>query len=182
MRQQGFTATIFGVNIKVNGPADAVEKLSENVAKQINDLRAQMTTARGGRAMPEHTGTGRVLWVDDMPSNNLFEVGKLEDEGFRVEQVASTGEAEAALQKSQFALVITDMGRMEDGKFVADAGLQLIADIRERESSDGSPKTPVLVYCSPKAAAAYGQRARDAGADGVTASTTELLQQIAETT
>jgi CheY-like chemotaxis protein len=190
MRQRGFTATIFGNEVKLNSPSEAVETLSSNFEKQIDDLRAQVEALQDGRRTERTVGPDRppssgpgvrtVLWVDDNPSNNLFEVGKLRDAGFVVTQVESTDAAVTDLQHSQFDLVITDMSRTEHGRRVDDAGMKLIEWIRRRESSDGRPQTPVFVYCSAWAAAEYGQAARDAGATGVTASTTELLKGIGE--
>ncbi len=191
MRQRGFTATIFGNEVKLNGPSEAVETLSENFKKQIDDLRAQLTALQVGGPPPaakELEGatatasatTRTVLWVDDTPSNNLFEVGKLRDEGFVVTQVESTEAAVAALQQTQFDLIITDMSRIERGRRVDDAGLKLIDWMRRQESGDGVLRTPVFVYASSEAVSTYGQAARDAGAIGITASTTELLQGVAE--
>ena len=52
MRQRGFTATIFGNEVKLNGPSEAVETLSENFKKQIDDLRAQLTALQVGGPTP----------------------------------------------------------------------------------------------------------------------------------
>jgi CheY-like chemotaxis protein len=188
MREHGFTTTMFGVNVKVNGSSEAVEKLSANVGKQIDDLRNQITALSAGTAgapsrsaaaaRPRITGDRRVLWVDDHPDNNLFEVGKLRKEEVDVTTVTSTGDAMKALQQDHFDVVITDMVRREGLRDVRNAGVRLIEKMRAK----GTDQTPVFVYCSAEDAVGKpAQDAMDAGATAVTASTTTLLQDLAET-
>jgi CheY-like chemotaxis protein len=187
--QRGFTAKIFGNEVKLNGPTDAVETLSATFKKQIDDLRAQVTAlqtktdsapaaAHGltSEAQPART----LLWVDDNPDNNLFEVGELMEAGFVVTQVRSTAEALSRLQEGNFDLVVTDMGRKEHGRRVDDAGLRLIEWIREHEISKTRQQMPVFVYCSDRAIATYGEKAIQSGATGITSSTTGLLRGIRE--
>lgn len=188
MRQRGFTAKIFGNEVELNGPTDAVETLSETFKKQIDDLRAQVTALQShgettvleaAEAMPPGSESTRIaLWVDDRPENNLFEVGKLNEAGFVVTQVTSTDEAVAKLRRDQFDLIITDMGRTEHGRDVPDAGLRLIDWIRKRERDENRPKVPVFIYCSAWAVEYYGAEALARGATGVTSSTTTFLQGL----
>jgi CheY-like chemotaxis protein len=188
MRQRGFTAKIFGNEVQLNGPTEAVETLSATFKKQIDDLRAQVTALQSpgattgleaAEAIPPGRASARTaLWVDDNPDNNLFEVGKLNEAGFVVTQVTSTDEAVAALRGDRFDLVVTDMGRREHGRDVPDAGLRLVDWIRTREADEQHPPVPVFVYCSAWAVEQLGPQAVDRGATGVTSSTTALLQGI----
>jgi CheY-like chemotaxis protein/acetolactate synthase regulatory subunit len=188
MRQRGFTAKIFGNEVKLNGPTDAVETLSATFKKQIDDLRAQLTALQShgqttaleaAEAMaPGRSSARTALWVDDTPENNLFEVGKLNEAGFEVVQVRSTEEAVTRLRQEQFDLVVTDMGRNEHGREVPDAGLRLIDWIRTREREENRPQVPVFMYCSVWAVEHFSQEAVARGATGITSSTTTLLQGI----
>lgn len=188
LRERGFTAEIFGNKVQLNGPTDAVERLSTAFEKQIDDLRAQVTALQSpgetsaleaAEALPPGSASTRTaLWVDDHPKNNLFEVGKLSDAGFMVTQVTSTEEAVAILRREQFDLVVTDMGRDERGRNVPDAGLRLLDWIRNREREEDRPEIPVVIYCSAWAVEHYGAEAKARGATAVTSSTTTFLQDI----
>jgi CheY-like chemotaxis protein len=196
MRQRGFTASIFGNEVSLHGPTEAVETLSGTFEKQIDDLRTQLTALQARRADPDDgqpaprtavtrefahpRGARTVLWVDDNPANNLFEMGKLREAGFLVRQVGSTDEAVAALEEKhdEFDLLITDMHRKEGGDERAEAGIQLIEWLRRFEGNKQLPEIPAIVYCSAWAVRTFGSKALARGATGVTASTTELLTMV----
>ena len=101
-----------------------------------------------------HLANRRVLWVDDIATNNSSERRALEVLGITVQDARSTQEALEALKDDRFALVITDLGRQEDGQRRDEAGLELIRAIREE-----GWKIPVYIY-----AGAAGLRTT-AGAD-----------------
>ena len=53
----------------------------------------------------------RILWVDDRPQNNLYEVRALVALGIGVDQVTTTEAALTMLRNEQYDLVISDVGR-----------------------------------------------------------------------
>jgi CheY-like chemotaxis protein len=187
MRRRGFSAKVFGSEVTLNGPTDAVETLSDAIEKQIDDLRTQVTglqsaaTSRGpgGLVTPSGEPANRelafheVLWVDDRPANNLFETGKLREAGARVTVAITTREAIEALEQKHFDVVITDMQRREDGRDKPEAGIELIDRISENHQD-----LPVYVYCGKWAVETLGGKARARGARGATASTTQLLEWV----
>src|SRR4051812_17808672 len=187
MKSRGFSAKVFGNEVRLNGPTDAVETLSDAVEKQIDDLRHHVTvlqaavgsTEPGIQALApgdyEHRELAfrDVLWVDDRPANNLFEVGKLREAGAAVTEVTTTRHAIRALREKNFDVVITDMQRTENGRNKPEAGIELI-----KWMSKAHPEVPVYVYCGAWAVEALGDKARKEGANGATASTTELLEWV----
>jgi CheY-like chemotaxis protein len=129
------------------------------------DHPAQMSDALPARLL------NRVLWVDDVPSNNFYEVAQLQTLGVDVVQTTSTGDGLAALFGAAipFDAVVSDMGRDEPSGFSRNAGLDLIRRIRERDHN-----VPVFIYASTQALARRSEIVA-AGGNGVTASPTELF-------
>jgi CheY-like chemotaxis protein len=118
--------------------------------------------------------TRRVLWVDDEPQNNAYEIAALQDRGVEVVQSASTRDAIFKLaQQGGFDAVITDMGRFESGHLRSTAGLDLLTWIEQ-----SGPSVPVVVYTSRHGAHQHGAKALEAGAIGATASATELFELL----
>lgn len=115
-----------------------------------------------------------VLWVDDHPENNAFEVHALEERGVTVQLVRSTDDALRAIRTARlpFDAIISDMGRREDGRERRHAGIELIERLRGEDVT-----TPVVVYASAGAVAREGDRVRRLGA-AATASATELLELL----
>ena len=101
--------------IKIAGVELSVQQASEQIGKQLSDLQAKVaeleaaalaagthpatkdTTTEGyGTSERDLPGPLSILWVDDTPANNAFEVSGLRDAGHRIDQVTST---EAALSR-----------------------------------------------------------------------------------
>jgi CheY-like chemotaxis protein len=111
-----------------------------------------------------------VLWVDDNPSNNTYEVLALKRMGLVVEQVTSTQAALEALKPRRFDLVISDMGRGSDKL----AGYSLLDAIRA--SGD---RTPFLIYAGSNAEE-HKREALRRDAQGSTNDPRELLANVIE--
>ena len=88
-------------------------------------------------------GAQTVLWVDDKPNNNLYQITALQAANIGVETVASTDEAMKHLEGSKPTAIISDMGRWENGDWHGDAGLELIRKVRASDD-----RTPIFVYAS----------------------------------
>jgi len=84
---------------------------------------------------------GAILWVDDHPENNLSITQALAELKIRVDTVLSTDEAIRRLTSTYYALVISDLGRTEDGTENPMAGNDLILAMRAQ-----GIETPVIIY------------------------------------
>jgi len=87
----------------------------------------------------------RILWVDDNPSNNRFEISYLEQLGTTVSYATTTELALAEIMKHKPDLVISDISRVENGQRVARAGLELIQQVQARAMA-GAAMPPVIFY------------------------------------
>lgn len=114
-----------------------------------------------------------VLWVDDHPENNALLLDELQRNGVRVDLARSTQDGLALLAERRYGLIISDMGRFEDGHEVSDAGIRLVKAVRERDAD-----IPFLIYASASANRRYGQQALDAGATVMTSSPTVVSTQL----
>jgi CheY-like chemotaxis protein len=114
-----------------------------------------------------------VLWVDDDPRNNALQLDQMERKGIVVETARSTREALQKLTGQRYQLIVSDMERTEDGRVVADAGLELVRTIRAFDR-----ETPVVIYSAGPTAKIYGEQARKAGATMVTGSWYKLSEEL----
>lgn len=152
---------------------------------QIHELETLRSTSEPIVAEPEPSSenliaaaTKSILWVDDKPENNAFEIAKLKAEDYSVVESTSTDNAMKQLQEGlSVDVIITDMGRTEGKEYIPDAGLQLIKKIR-----DASINVPIFCYTSPKAAQRHHDQTLEAGGNGATASPTALFQMIRRST
>jgi CheY-like chemotaxis protein len=109
-----------------------------------------------------------VLWVDDLPGNNVWERRALEAYGMRFRLATSTAEAEELLRTGDFAAIISDMSRPGDRR----AGYTLLEQVRA-----GGTQTPYFIYTASRSAS----RIRDAlrrGAQGLTNDPDELVAMV----
>lgn len=193
LKERGFKAHAFGVGIEVGEQTVSPQQVVEGQRRQAEDLRqtlsllSEQVAALGGAARPgalaeaelelvptaAPTRTRRVLWVDDQPSNNAYEIAALKDK-VKVALVTSTAEALRRLASDpQFDAIVTDMGRSEAGEFRETAGLTLLRELKERRID-----IPVIVYASEAAVKKYGREARELGGVEATANSTTLLELL----
>lgn len=106
----------------------------------------------GGPSAPGTLLGKRILWVDDVPDNNLLETRSLETLGASVTSVRSTKEATELLRPAKeakqvsgrpgFDLILSDIHRVEDGESRPRAGFELLEKLRE----DRGVYTPIIFY------------------------------------
>ena len=111
----------------------------------------------------------RVLWVDDHPRGNAYEIDAITSAGGSVEIARSTSEALAKFETGRFDAVITDMGRGPS----REAGLDLIRAIRKVDS-----EVPVFVYTGASQVSGNQIKVKQAGGDGITASSVDLFEML----
>jgi CheY-like chemotaxis protein len=175
------------VTFKGFGTEITLQEASRSVEKQLADLQEKVTQLRSvvEQVHPEvrqtmniagvqesHPGE-RILWVDDHPANNAFEIARLRRLGATVDQVTSTDEALQSLTHDRYTKVVTDMERTENGHVTPQAGISLIKRMHENDIT-----TPVFVYCSIGAVDLYHDKALAEGAADVTSSPVELFEKL----
>ena len=142
------------------------------------DSRSDITrAAQHGDRIARTVGTfTSLLWVDDRPDNNVDLIRAFRDLEIEVRLATSTDEAIRALATAEFGLIITDLGRKENGEFNAMAGLTLIQHV----AREGEDHPPIFVYASTRGLQ-NAERLRNAGAALVTASPSELFERTVTT-
>ena len=173
--------------LKLGGQELTMEEASEQQRKLIADLQAQVLEIKKsieGIALPAPAApetpekaapqmppaVTSVLWVDDQPKNNSYFVQQLVDRGVNVELAMSTAEGLRMFDKKTYGVVISDMGRTEDGIYKPTAGLELLKVIRER-----SKTTPFIIYSSSRGEKEHREAAIKLGATTLTTSPTEMF-------
>ena len=79
----------------------------------------------------------------------------------------------AASAHPDFAAIISDMGRTEDGQYHGKAAIELLAALREAGIT-----TPLIVYTTAKYAYRHNSEVISAGGDGAISSQVELLEWL----
>lgn len=110
----------------------------------------------------------RILWVDDRPSNNSFEVAALTSLGMHVQPSTSTEDALRWIERGPYDVVISDMGRPPDDQ----AGYTLLDELRRRGDA-----TPYVIYASSSSREHFDM-AVQRGAIGCTNQPVELVDMV----
>jgi len=113
-----------------------------------------------------------VLWVDDIPSNNLYERRALEVLGIRFTDSTSTEDALEKIRLNKYDVIISDMKRLPDKQ----AGYTLLA---ERQKLGDT--TPFIIYSSSNLPEHKAEALRR-GAVGSTNNPQELFQLVLNVT
>lgn len=165
--------------VKIGGNEISVQEASEQVIKQIGDLQDKIVDRSvqetAGELLGSSEATPKILWVDDHPSNNAVLMENLRADGFTIVEVTSTEAALETLQagSKNFDLIISDMGRLENGRYLATAGLSLIEATRK-----ANIKIPTYIYTTQANAMRYRTLIVEHGGNAVTSSPLELLKLI----
>ncbi|GAA4736720.1 hypothetical protein GCM10023263_93990 [Phytohabitans rumicis] len=84
--------------------------------------------------------------MDDRPDANLFERARVSETGYAVIQAESTAKARQMLGlEGPVAVIVSDMGRIENGAYNPKAGLDLVRQLR-----DDGDQTRVVFYSSQR--------------------------------
>ena len=116
---------------------------------------------------------GWILWVDDNPSNNVYEKRFFEEHRLAVHEVTNSADAFRLMAMYDYEVVISDMGRGEDRL----AGIRLAEQLRQRGID-----VPVVIY-TVRPNGADQQRAQhnlvaEAGAQGLAVTPEEVRSLI----
>jgi CheY-like chemotaxis protein len=170
-------------SLKIGGQELTMEEVNAQQRTLIADLQARVLEIQkkiGGidqpKAMQAPTKTpdkGQrtlILWVDDQPKNNSYFVQQLSDMGFSIDLALSTSEGLRRFDREKYSIIISDMGRTEEGSYKATAGLELLKNIRVQ-----SLDIPFIIFCSLRKSREHSSEARTLGVTSITSSPTELM-------
>jgi CheY-like chemotaxis protein len=174
------------VKIKIGEMEISAEQATEQISNQLKDLQNKVIELEQ-RALPQTSpqillsdkkplvpaSERRILWVDDYPSNNAIQIDKLRSEGWSIELATTTSQALEMIAIQKYNLIISDMGRRENGERRPMAGIQLAEKIRATDS-----KIPIFIFTTHQALTRFKAGVEKAKIDLITNSTVELYQQI----
>jgi CheY-like chemotaxis protein len=174
--------------IKVGGQELTMDEASTQQEKTINDLRNQINAIQQflninpldlanqiSFTTERPASSNSVLWVDDNPKNNSYLISSIQNNGYPVELAKTTNEALKFLAQNQYRVIISDMGRDENGEYRQEAGLELLQKLR----AENNP-TPFVVYCSSSGARKYKEAVIANGGISATSSSSVLFSLIKE--
>lgn len=151
------------------------EKIAE-IEERIGQSGEEFGTAQHTQPRPDAVDTKpeerRLLWVDDYPVNNAFLIDKFEKDGLEVEKALSTTDALRKLENVPYSVIITDLGRKENGIDNKFAGLELIRSVRKLGNN-----TPILVFAGQRGLE-NKDKLIEVGAHGVTASGSDVINFV----
>lgn len=176
------------IKIKIGELELTAEEATETISVQIKDLQAKVVQLESRIAAKEdkndhvtinsieysNIARGKILWVDDMPTNNAIQIDLLQNNGYEVILANSTEDGIKKFENSKnFDLIITDMGRSEKKKYIPDAGVFFVQEMRKRKVS-----VPIIVFSTRASIEKFGKDARRAGASALTNSPVDLYSLI----
>lgn len=167
-----------GVTIRQRQIAEAAAALTAAEASRLNSNetaqeapkeRAQRIADIVSRAANDGWVTGKsILWVDDRPSNNIYERQSLESLGIQFTISTSTEDALQKLDRRSYDVIISDMGRPPDSR----AGYTLLDALKQQ-----GEYPPFVIYAgsnSPK----HKREAKERGGWGTTDRPQELFELV----
>lgn len=135
---------------------NTIQEIANAIDKAINPKSAKRLTEAS------------VLWVDNKPSNNIYERQALEALGIRFTNSTSTEDALEKLQLSKYDAVISNMGRPPDNQ----AGYTLLEGVHKLRLN-----IPFIIYAGSNSPE-YKAEAQRRGAIGSTNDPQELFQLV----
>jgi CheY-like chemotaxis protein len=165
-RQQIEAAALLGAASvrQLVGAADQQQTPDEAKVREVAQAVSEATQPSVARRF----GQASILWVDDRPSNNIYERKSLEALGVRFTLSTSTEDALEKIRGTHFDAIISDMGRPPDPR----AGYTLLDQLRE-----SGVKTPFIIYAG-SSAQKHKEEAKRHGALGSTNNPQELFQLV----
>jgi CheY-like chemotaxis protein len=154
----------------------AVASVKADAPLSSSDLQTVIATVQQAGTAADNALDGpywrnHILWVDDLPDNNINERRAFEAMGISFTIALSTNEALQELANRRFAAVISDMGRMEGPR----EGYVLLDRLR-----DSGNRTPLFFYTSLNSPE-HAQEAIDHDGQGSTDNPQELFRIVMRT-
>ncbi|MBD1821931.1 response regulator [Cyanobacteria bacterium FACHB-DQ100] len=166
-RKQAEVSAALAAAAASRSDGDTNRESAAKAAKIAADIASEVVTPRLIRRARRST----VLWVDDLPNNNIYERQALEALGVNFVLATSTEEALKKTSRQRFDAIISDMGRPPDSR----AGYTLLDQLR----SNGD-QTPFIIYASSRNPEHVAESRRH-GAIGCTNNANELFEMVLST-
>ena len=109
--------------------AEKHEKWREKIKVTNKDKQNVLNRAR--RLIDIAKGTS-ILWIDDVPGNNKNEERMLKQLGMDIDYARNTAEALQFLERANYDLILSDIGREKVGGKKVDSGIETFEKIREK--------------------------------------------------
>jgi hypothetical protein len=132
------------VSVLKNAIEKGLSQFSENTDEIKNYILEQVSKSSSASQAGLTPGTlsgRRLLWVDDRPGNNIYEMDLFQRAGMDITTVISTHQANGKLRSARFDLVISDIHREEEGVSKSGAGYELLRWMRDHRF-----KMPFIFY------------------------------------
>jgi CheY-like chemotaxis protein len=179
-----FSIEIGGQKLSMKEANTLQNSLIADLQAQVSEIKQKLENAHlaspnedlaanGTRSIENTPTLTSVLWVDDNPKNNSYFIEQIEQHNVHVDLALTTEEGLKLLKKRRYSVVLSDMGRFENGTENPTAGVALVKAIRATDS-----QIPIYIHCSAQAAEKFGSDALTAGANAVSASPTQLYTQL----
>ena len=139
---------------------------NSKIVQAIEDLPKSKRLNGDSKEKPKD----RVLWVDDYPANNRSIMDVYSRLGVDFDLALSTRQALRQLNKKNYDLLISDIGRDPED----DAGIKMIRELKTKFTE----LPPIIFYAGDIALKNYGKTALDEGASLVTGSARELVLKM----
>ncbi|MGD9656934.1 MAG: response regulator [Methylocystis sp.] len=183
-----------GLTIKVAGMEISIADATKNIGSSVSDLQKKVAVleetvrklhpdaelgtytqdlAGKNAAITKYTSETppnkfSILWVDDYPINNAFLIDSFRNERIDVKISLNTQDALQYVENDDIDLIITDLGRKENGRENPFAGSELIKAIRS-----SNKQIPIIVFAGKRGLENKERLLRE-GANAVTASGVEI--------
>jgi CheY-like chemotaxis protein/Na+-transporting methylmalonyl-CoA/oxaloacetate decarboxylase gamma subunit len=163
----GAAIAIAEINEKSSTNKDLVESKITNIttAREVASLINQIVTPR---TLHKIQGA-RILWVDDRPSNNLYEREALSALDIQLVLSNSTEDALKKLGEENFNVIISDMGRPPDAR----AGYTLLEKVQKLNVD-----APYIIYAFKGDLPEHQREARSKGAFASVSRPAHLFEKV----
>lgn len=176
IRMMEATASLTVAAIKTPAGVDTTSELSVssgnvvNVGPDVGEIIAAVRSAVPSNVVSIEVENWRshILWVDDLPDNNMHERRAFEAIGLRFTLALNTEDAIIRIRNQRFAAMISDMKRPEGDE----EGFVLLERLRSKNNV-----TPFFFYTSSSSFQA-NQEAKRRGAQGLTSNPNELFKMV----
>lgn len=184
-------------DIEIGGFKVSVRASIEKLNAEIAEIKSRLTEPAGAKldsvggsefaTSPTHddlqpsepSARGRrILWVDDKPESNAFEIAQLQSVGLQIDTAKTTSEGIKILDRGPaYDLVISDIGRTENGRYERKAGLDFLSLLRKEND-----QVPVIFFTTRRTAELTPVKNAISSDPNVyaTGSTVELFKLVSE--
>jgi len=152
----GFLENLTSVDLNIVGNKITLQRKVKEVIAALTDAEKGTKTADVSASSPEEIASlarnavsnmglvarsrsPKLLWVDDMPLNNRSLIDSFQAVGMKIDKALDTDEGLTMLQRTQYDLIVEDMGRPS----AKDAGYVFLDALKAKNLT-----IPVIIYAA----------------------------------